>query len=501
MRSLQRIQHTRPREEEGPGERPATIHRLDRTAIRRRERRIWLRRAWTLARVALVLGIIGAGFVVLTGSRIVADGVVRANVTHVVAPARMRIAEWLIDVGASLSAGDPIVRLVPVERDTGRGVLAARVDAARARLAWFDAGGEQELLGAEQRMDRVVEAERNGALARAELLTLRSTLDVHGEAVALASSAVDEVRATNNGSAAAVDARRRSAAADVERAEVEFVLARNNAERVKQMGAEGLQSESAVETAIAGREAARATVASLAAVVLEIDVEGSNVRTTGAASEELATRALAVAIAQGHEAEAAIAAAEARVDAFAVEAAHHRQYTPKGPLDPSALRDARRAQLAADMAVAAAALASHDLVVGERVLVAHTSGVVDEILEVEGAVIEPSTVLLRHRENANARVVAYVVPATAADLEVGARCEVRCVAEGTSAEAVIVAVGGVWIEPAGLPPGRSDEPRVAVTLRLAPDAMPFRANARIKAVFDSDPWTAARRRVLDWFDR
>ncbi|MEM6675745.1 MAG: HlyD family efflux transporter periplasmic adaptor subunit [Planctomycetota bacterium] len=497
MRSLQRIQHARPREE-APAQAEATVHRLDRRAVWRRERRIWLRRAALLGKLLVLAGVVIAVLVALTGSRIVADGVVRAGVTHVTAPRKMRVADWLVDVGQELVPGDPIVRLTPVERDTQRLVLRARVEAARARLGWFDAGGEQELLGIDQRIDRVVEAERNEALALAQVAALQSTLAVRTEAVALASSELEELRVDNAGRIAEVEARRKSAVADVERAEVESEFTILNAKRSTQLRDDGILSQAAVDEAVTGRDASLAIVDSLRAALLQIDVEGSNLKRVAAASEERAARALDVAVAEKEEALAAVAAAEARAAAFAQEAAHHRSLAPEDPLEPGPLREARRAQLVADLMVAGAALSSHDEEVGEILIEAQTDGVVDEVLEAQGVVVEAGTVLLRHRDTRDAQIVAYVSPATAATLEVGATCEVRCVPEQTSAEAMITAVGGVWIEAQNVPARRSDERRVAVTVELAPEAPEFRANARVKAVFRSDPWTAARRRFLGW---
>ncbi|MEM9378561.1 MAG: HlyD family efflux transporter periplasmic adaptor subunit [Planctomycetota bacterium] len=498
MRSLQRIQHARPREE-APAEQQAKIHKLDRRAARRREQRIWLRRALTLVKLAVIAGALTAGFVAMTGSRIVADGVVRAGVTNVTAPRRMRVAEWLTRVGETIDAGDPIVRLEPVEVDTDRVVLLARVEAAKARLGWFDAGGERELLGVDQRIDRVIAAERNADLARADLVELRSTLEVRAESVALATATLERVRADNAGLTASVEARRRSAVADVERAEVVHELARRNAERAEQLQRDGIRSIADVERAVTDRDAARKTTESLDAIVLEIEVEGSNVRRSAAASEAAASRELDVAVAREVEAAAAVEAAEARAGAFEREAEHHRGMAPSGPIQPDTLRAARRDQLLAEVGVAAAALVAHDEAAAERVLVARTHGVVDELLAVIGEVVDVEQPLVRHRDTSAAHVVAYVSPATAADLMVGAECEVRCLPERTSAEASVVAVGGVWIQAPGVPERRRDERRVAVTLQLADGSHHFRADARVKAVFRADPWTAARRRVQNWF--
>lgn len=497
MRNLQRLRHTRADApaEESPG---AQIHRLSDHRVRRREIMLWLRR---VRRFGLLLGIalLAAAVVVLvSGTRVVADGTVRANVVTVTSPGHMRIAKWHVQAGLLVSQGAPLVALEPVAVDTHRAVLDARVAAAKSKLTWFDAGGETEVMGASLRIDQVLVAERNRVIAGAEAESLEAALVVAERQVRLAKATLAEVRAKGEELVNLSRTRRSAAFADLKRAGLESDLAARSAARAQRLADDGIQSRASADIAETARAAELAVVASRRSDLEAIDAETVAAGQSASATLNRAVRDVEVAAAKKAVAEALVRSANRQADVWGKEADHHRSFVTEDPLDPAKLRAARRSQLEADVAIAEAVLLEHDSLMGPRTLYASADGTIDEVLYVEGAVVHAGDVLVRAEDDTETDVVVYVSPSTASFLTPGARCTVRCLEDGSSASAAIASVGSVWVEnrTSGAPGAQ-----IAVTLELDEGVNPFSPGAHVKASFETDRLTATKQSVRAWLTK
>lgn len=500
MRSLQRLRHVRPAAENSPFQK-TRIHQLETKSVKRREREIWLRR---LRRAGFLLFIalatVGA-ISTAAGTRIVADGIARSNVITLTAPANARIGSWSVLAGGSVDVGDPLVELSPTAPDGGRAKLRASWDAQLAQLAWFDAGGELDASGREQRVDKVVAARRSAALELADAARLTQVVAVRREEHRLAQANLVGAEQALNATKAADAAGEKRQAFDLHRAELEVELAIVEEKRAADLAAQGLQPRRVAEKATAAAQVEAARLATARAGLELEDLQRGSTQDVAQATLNRVRQEAAVAAARITEAESSVAAARERANAWSEEADHHEALGPATPLHPEAIRRARRARLEADVAVAEAAYDAHVLVFGDRLLRAATTGVVDEILVLEGSVVEPGTPLARFHDSASSEVTIYASPSATAALAVGDPCSVHCPEDGRVAKATIHSIGHVWIEaPARL--GRtSGQDRVAVTLTIDEERSPFSANARVKAAFQTDRWTALKQRVLDWFQR
>ena len=128
-------------------------------------------------------------------------------------------------------------------------------------------------------------------------------------------------------------------------------------------------------------------------------------------------------------------------------------------------------------------------------------GKIDEVFALEGSVVAAGEPLVRYQDPESMVVVVYPTPSTAAKLMVGEPCTVHCAADGCVRKARVLSVGSVWVEAPETMSGSAGGNRVAVTLTLEEQGSPLSANARVKAAFETDRWTAIKRGVLDWFSR
>ncbi|QDV07917.1 hypothetical protein Poly30_34520 [Planctomycetes bacterium Poly30] len=477
------------------------IHKLDTKAVKRREREIWLRRfrrAGFLVFVALVtVGAISTA----AGTRIVADGLVRSSVVTLTAPAQVRVGAWAVRAGGSVEVGDALVELTPTVPDGRRAELRAAWDASLAQLAWFDAGGELEASGHEQRVDRVASARRSEALELAESRRLAQVVVVRREEYRLAEAAAAESRQALTALEAADDATETQQLLDLHRAELEARQAKTEEARASELAAEGLRPRRVAEDATAAAEIEAARLATARAGQDLADVERTNAMELARAALEREAQQITVSAARIAEAEAGVAAARGRAAAWASEAAHHEALGTAEPVRPEAIRSARRARLEADVRLAEAAYRSHVQVFGDRTLLAATAGVVDEILVLEGSIVGPGTALARFHDSASCEITIFASPSATSALAVGDPCSIHCPADGRVAPATIHSIGHVWIDAPEQLGRSSGQARVAVTLTLDEERSPFSANARIKAAFQTDRWTALKQRVLGWFQR
>jgi multidrug efflux pump subunit AcrA (membrane-fusion protein) len=500
MRSLQRLRHVRPAVQESAFQQ-ARIHKLDTKAVKRREREIWLRRIRRAVFLVVVALVTIAVISTIAGSRIVASGIVRSNVVVLEAPSDARVARLHVHAGGSVNMGDPLIELQPTAPDRLRAELRARWDATEAQLAWFDAGGELELSGQPQRRDLVAAARRSEALERADGESLAALIPVRIQEQRLAEAAVEAARRDLVAAERSGLAREERQSKELELAQLESEQATLDEARAEDLAAQGIQSKRTTEVATLAARVQAGRVASLKAG-LEV-LESERVGAVAAAEAALlaAERQMGVATARVDQAEAASRAAAARAAAWSVDAKRHEALAPQAPVRPEVIRKARRAKLSADVQVAKAAYESHVRIFGDRVILANTRGSIDEILALEGSVVKAGDPLVRYHDPASMELVVYATPSATAELMVGDTCTVHCSADGRKGQATILAIGHVWIEaPSGL--GRSTgESRVAVTLTLNDEISPFSANARVKAAFETDRWTAFKQRVLNWAQR
>jgi len=98
-------------------------------------------------------------------------------------------------------------------------------------------------------------------------------------------------------------------------------------------------------------------------------------------------------------------------------------------------------------------------------------------------------------------VLLYATPSSAAKISIGEPCSVHCRDDGRRRAATVQSIGSVWIVPPDDLGFDADRARVAVTLTVDDEESPFSANARVKAAFETDRWTAVKVRVSDWFQR
>lgn len=499
MRSLQRLRHVRPSAQSSTFQQ-ARIHRLDTKAVKNRERAIWIGRLRRLAfLVLLAFGATGAiSFV--AGTRIVVQGTVRANVALLPSPMDARIADWAVQPGSPVAAGDILGTLEPTAPDTRSRELVAKVEAAEAQLAWFDAGGELENSGLEQRVDRIAAARRSESLELAQRGALERAASVREAEKALADAAVLEAEARLEATVAAGEAQERARVDAVHQADIAADLAERDKEIVRDLGLEGIQSERAVAVAVAESLMATSRASAERSRLDALTIENDGAVALARASLARARATASVAEARLQTARAEIEASAARARAWAREAEHHASLGPAVEVDPITIRTARRAKLLADVEVARQALASHRAAVGTRTIIASSPGSVDEVLKLAGSVVERGEDLIRICDAQHSEIVAYATPSTAARIAVGDLCTVYCPDDGRRAAATVQSIGQVWIPaPEALKLGTGAF--VAVTMMIDDGISPFSADSRIKAAFETDRWTAVKARVSDWFER
>ena len=440
MRTLQRLRHVQsPRTQDLPRLRRAEERLRD--VKEGRVKRRWLRRSfWTVFFVAMAL----AGRW-LWGLRLVADGLVRANMHVVVAPAQVRVAELACSPGMEVREGDPLVRLEPLTGQEERRALAMVVEQYRLRLDLVESGGSLEGTDLARRSELIEEADREAIKARSDLLAAQArvrSLEQRRELVA-----VEMAQAVRNreGQLAMLNEQSESLRAKIGQAEAQKDKLAIDADRERALLSAGAVSESAKEWAETNWDRAMFEMHGLAADSRAAERTRATARDLLGLERERGPLALDSLDAEVEAARREAEAIRVREQLWSRLSERRRDLFPFDEAGLDQLSELERELLKAELAEAEARLASAEEAAGGVILYAQFDGVVDRVFVQENGVAEPGAAILTCFDPSSQWVVAFAPPQMIERLRAGQGCRIRPEGMEQKVEGQVHAFGAEWV--------------------------------------------------------
>jgi len=497
LRNLQKLRHTRIA---SPVEKPA-LEVDDQQRVSRRERFIWIRRGKRLATLA-VIGAIGWGVLSLAaGLRRTSDALVEVNTLRVTAPGPVRIAEVFVQANQPCQLGQPIARIEPVQPHPERGRLMAQVEIRRARLAWFDGGGEVEELGRTLRTDLVAEAHRQMRLAESEQALGHARVESLNHERARTVSELREESQRRHYQVSALTERRGLASAFVSEADANLNLANFDANAAERLVHSGIVPEREVRSTRSLKNAASSSVEALVASTQVLERELEAAQASAESFDGRIPTTIAHLDARMKEALSELQVAEERKLLWSDMRDHHQNLDTNALEDVESLRQLRRRVLESEVAEAEAQLAVFDFEQGARTIHAQVDGRVDQVFVSVGDVLEQDARIAEYFDPRTLRVVTYVTPAVLSQLEVGLACRLKLGTIQDPLEGHITTIGSTWIPCPPTLPRRISEAvdlriPVEVTCAIMDRVDHLSPNMRLKVTFDWPGWENLRRRIF-----
>ena len=428
------------------------IRDAERRGVARAERNTWRMR---LVRMALFMLVPIAAVLLafkLWSLRLVADGLVRANVVTTVAPSRVRVAEVFVEAGQSVRRGDPLARLEALDRGRGLRARELALEEALLRLAVIESGGDLGEVDLARRSERLAEATRRVELARASTEIARSKLAEQLAAQAELEPSLTQARQARSEAVARMEASLAGARGEIDAARARQGLLEFDAVRTGQLTEDGFASERARLSARSELDAASAAIAGRAEAKAGLERELA-----------AADQALLLEAARGP---AALAAMDARVararqelEAAVLEEGlwlelldSRRQFAPEVAQTGASLRALELELAHTAVQRAQAELDAFDFELGHGLLRAEKSGRLDRIFVEVGAVVDQGAPIARLYDPAEVTVFAWVDPDRIGELELGGVASVVPSTRRTSIEGRITSIDQVWsLAPEQLP--------------------------------------------------
>lgn len=430
-----------------------------------------------------------------------ADALVVVNTLRVTAPGPVRVAEVFVQPSDSCQRGQPIARIEPMQGHPERERLEAQVNIRRARLAWFDGGGEIEELGRTLRTDLVAEAnqqlqlaESDQALAQARLMSL------HHERARTVLELREESQRRHYEVSALVE-QRSLASAFVSEADASLNLANFDATVAERLVHSGIVPEREVRSTRSLERAASSSVDAFVAStqVLERELEAAQASADSFDGRVPAT--IAHLDARMSEALSGVRATEERQLLWNEMREHHEGLNSNELKDVGSLRQLRRGVLESEVAEAEAQLAVFDFEQGARTIHAQIDGQVDQVFVGVGDVLERDARIAEYFDPHSLRVVTYVSPDVLTQLEVGLGCRLNLGDGRQSLEGQITTIGSTWVPcPPTLPRRVSEAVDLRIPVEVSCATMDrvdrLSPNMRLKVTFDPPGWESLRRRIF-----
>lgn len=482
MRSLRRASQARIPTSTGTG-----LHHAEELRTIKRRERIGVLRLLVLGGLLMV---VAAAMAWSAHGRIVSEGLVEANLVEVRAPGRVRVEEVRCLPGKAFRRGEVLFVLEALGVQGERRSLELDIERAALRLSLAEAGGDLGEVNLDRRIGEAEDAEREWRLAEAALEVAHGRLEVLRRRLDAVLATGAREAEEQLGLARAAEERAAESTALAGRSEVERAMAEYDERSRSELSAAGIVSERDRRRAEASRDGAGLELEAHLASARALEEDARTLR-RGSELERRATEARA------SELEAELEAAQLEVEALRVRRDQWRTATLRsrvlaasGPEGVSRLRKLELDLLRKELESARARLAAFDRRVGNLTVRAEADGVCDQLLVSPGVVAAEDELLATHYDPATRRVVAYVGPGGAEELEAGRACSVTPIKGDESHPALVAAVAGAWVpRPAAIPGSAepSEDRRLAFRLGLQELPEHYRPGMRVTVVFDRAP--------------
>lgn len=446
MRSLQRLQHQRPL---APRE-VTHVQKSEGSTIAKRQAGVRRKRAVRVFTMALV---IAAGVLVihrLLTSRVVVQGLVKTDLVVVRAPARVRVEQLFVTAGQGCETGEVLMQLRAVDADADRKVLELDVARAANKLQIVAAGGDIGSSDLNRRKEMLSDARVQLQIAEAAARQASAEWQALVRQRARTEIELKQARLQADQEVVRMTARAQELEAAAESVGATRVLKELEAEQGEDLHADGLVSErerisSEVGSRIAQQQWQGASVA-LEAAKSELE----HAATMDGLEDERSLAVLSELDARVAAAQRALELELARRELWADVARERGALLPEDPTSPKQLRDLELRLLQIELESAQASLDAFDARVGNTVIKATLTGVVDSVLVREGSIVEEGEVLLRYLDPRGVHVEGYAEPGGDNYLAFGAECTIIPEARARSIKGSVSAISSSW-DPCPLP--------------------------------------------------